>query len=121
MLQNNIFNITEQEILRKIVTFYLVVGSDFSKVDFEYSKLRQINYPKIRAALIPLLRKTEKFDFEQAKTMVMSYLSGLMIFTDKEKLFIENFNKGMYQPELLSFPEKNLAIKKIIPTFAPEI
>ncbi|GHT52856.1 hypothetical protein AGMMS49982_14220 [Bacteroidia bacterium] len=101
MLKNNIFNLTEQEILRKIVTFYLVVGSDFSKVDFEYSKLRQINYPKIRAALIPLLRKTEKFDFEQAKTMVMSYLSGLMIFTDKEKLFIENFNKGMYQPELL--------------------
>jgi predicted nucleotidyltransferase component of viral defense system len=101
MLQNNIFSTAEQEILRKIVVFYLVVGADFSKIDFEYSKLKQINYPKIKAALIPLLRKTEKFDFEQAKTEVLNYLSGLMTFTDNEKLFIENFNKGIYQPELL--------------------
>jgi predicted nucleotidyltransferase component of viral defense system len=101
MLQNNIFDTTEQALLRKIITFYLVVGADFSKIDFEYNKLKQINYPKIRAALIPLLRKTEKFDFEQAKTEVLSYLSDLMTFTDNENLFIEHFNKGIYQPELL--------------------
>jgi predicted nucleotidyltransferase component of viral defense system len=101
MLKNNIFNKNEQEILRKIVVFYLVVGTDYSKIDFEYNKIKQINYPKIRAALIPLLRKTEKFDFEQAKAEVLNYLAGLMQLTDNENLFIENFNNGKYQPELL--------------------
>jgi predicted nucleotidyltransferase component of viral defense system len=44
MLKNNIFGDNEQEILRKIVVFYIVVGGDISRIDFEYNKLKQINY-----------------------------------------------------------------------------
>jgi hypothetical protein len=73
MLKNKLFNKNEQEILRKIVVFYLVVGADFSKIDFEYKKLKQINDPLLRAALIPRLRKTETFDFEQAKAEIILY------------------------------------------------
>ncbi|GHS93559.1 hypothetical protein FACS1894207_0180 [Bacteroidia bacterium] len=111
MLKNNIFSKNEQEFLRKIVVFYIVVGGDISKIDFQYNKLRQIDYPKIRAALIPLLRKTEKFDFEKAKSTVLNYLSDLMTLTDNENLFIENFNSGKYLPELLF--EDNEIVKRI--------
>ncbi|MDR1097963.1 MAG: hypothetical protein LBL57_07520, partial [Tannerella sp.] len=47
------------------------------------------------------LKKSEHFDFESAKTIAKDYLAKLMILTDHEKLFIENFNAGIYQPDLL--------------------
>jgi len=50
---------------------------------------------------MPLLKKSERFDFETAKTEVKTYLSQLLILTDNEKMFVENFNNGVYQPELI--------------------
>jgi hypothetical protein len=55
----------------------------------------------MRANLIPVLRKSEHFDFETAKITVKDYLSKLMMLTDSEKLFIEKFDQGIYQPDLL--------------------
>ena len=34
-------------------------------------------------------------------SQVKAYLSQLLILTDNEKMFIENFNRGVYQPDLL--------------------
>ena len=58
---------------------------------------------------IPRLRMDNSFlmgipypiDFETAKTTVTEYLTKLILLTGSEKLFIENFNKGVYQPDLL--------------------
>jgi len=66
-----------------------------------FDKINTLKYNQIRANLTPVLKKSERFDFETAKTTVTQYLSKLMILTDSEKLFIENFNLGVYQPELL--------------------
>ena len=54
-----------------------------------------------RAALIPVLKKTEKFDFEEAKANVISFLSKLLILGNAEGDFIDSFNQGEYKPELL--------------------
>ena len=54
-----------------------------------------------RAALIPVLKKTEKFDFEEAKANVISFLSNFLILGDAETNFIDSFNQGEYKPELL--------------------
>ncbi len=48
-----------------------------------------------------MLRKNEQFDFETAKITVKDYLFDLMTLTDNEKQFIENFNQGIYLPNLL--------------------
>jgi len=55
-------------------------------------KIKALKYSQFRANLILVLKKSERFDFEAAKTAVTQYLSKLMILTDSEKLFIENFN-----------------------------
>jgi len=60
-----------------------------------------LKYNQIRANLTPVLRKSEYFNFEDAKTIVIDYLSKLMSLTDDEKFFIEKSNQGVYQPELL--------------------
>jgi predicted nucleotidyltransferase component of viral defense system len=102
MLKFNIFPTkTEQDLLRKIAVFYMIVGGDYGKMDFDFSKIKNLKYPKIRSELSPLLKKTEHFDFEQAQTDVVNFVSELMTLTEGEKMFIENFNAGAYCPELL--------------------
>lgn len=111
MLKYNVFNDGEREILRKTVLFYIVVGGDYGKIDWGYDKIKRMNFTVIRRGLIPLLRKSEHFDFESAKTKVLNYLLDLMKLTDSEKLFIENFNNGTYSPELLF--DDNEIVKRI--------
>jgi len=101
MLKYHIFKAEEQNLLRKISIFYMVVGGDYSKIDFSYTKISNLTYPQIRKALIPLLKKSEHFDFEQAKIDVKNFISDFMILTDSEKLFVEEFQNGKYQSELL--------------------
>jgi predicted nucleotidyltransferase component of viral defense system len=102
MLKYNVIQADKQDLLRKIIIFYLVIGAK-KKVElpFDFESINSLKYSQIRANLIPVLRKSEHFDFESAKTIVKDYLTKLMTLTDNEKLFIENFNKGIYQPDLL--------------------
>ncbi len=102
MLKYNVIQADKQDLLRKIIIFYLVIGAK-KKVElpFDFESINSLKYNQIRANLIPVLKKSEHFDFESAKTIVKGYLSKLMTLTDNEKLFIENFNRGIYQPDLL--------------------
>ena len=102
MLTNNIIHPDKQNILRKIVVFYLVLG-DNKKIELPYNfaHFETMKYAQIRAKLIPLLKKQEKFDFETANSVVNHYLSRVMQLTDDEALFVEKFNRGIYQPDLL--------------------
>jgi len=102
MLKYNVIQLDKQDLLRKIVVFYLVVGTKKKiELPFNFENINSLKYNQIRANLVPVLKKSERFDFETAKTIVKDYLFKLMILTDSEKLFIENFNKGNYQPDLL--------------------
>ncbi|MDR0371348.1 MAG: hypothetical protein LBH80_05795 [Prevotellaceae bacterium] len=88
--------------LRKIVLFYLVLDAKKQiGLPFAFENLNALKYHQIRANLIPVLRKSERFDFETAKATVKEYLSDLMTLTDDETMFIELFDQGIYQPDLL--------------------
>jgi len=102
MLKHRVIDETQQDLLRKIIVFYLVLGCR-KKVElpFNFNNIHALKYNQIRSNLTPVLKKNERFDFEAAKTFVAQYLANLMLLTDSEKLFIENFNLGVYQPELL--------------------
>ena len=102
MLKHHVINETEQDLLRKIVVFYFVLGSrEKIELSFNFENVNVLKYNQIRANLIPVLKKNERFDLETAKTAVKEYLTQLMVLTDSEKIFVENFNRGVYQPELL--------------------
>jgi predicted nucleotidyltransferase component of viral defense system len=102
MIIYNIIQPEEQDSLRKIVVFYLVLGAK-KKIEppLNFENINALKYNQIRANLIPVLRKSERFDLETAKIVVKDYLSKLMTLTDNETLFVENFNQGVYQPNLL--------------------
>ena len=102
MIKENIFKEDQMDMLRKIVVFYLAVGGK-KKPEKEYSfeRIQNIKFPQIRSTLIPVLKKTEKFDFEEAKASVVSFLSKLLTLGEAEKNFIDSFNQGEYKPEFL--------------------
>ena len=102
MIKQKIFKDDRMDTLRKIVVFYLAVGGK-NKPEKEYSfeRIQNIKFPQIRSSLIPVLKKTEKFDLEEAKANVVSFLSKLLSLGEAEKNFIDSFNQGEYKPELL--------------------
>jgi predicted nucleotidyltransferase component of viral defense system len=102
MITNSIIQPEEKDLLRKIVIFYLALGTKKQiKLPLTIEIMNTLKYNQIRANLTPMLRKNEHFDFETAKTIAQEYLTQLMALTDNEIKFIEHFNIGIYHPDLL--------------------
>lgn len=102
MIDQEVFAGEELSLLRKTVLFYLAVGgSKPPHAIYTLHAVQSIQYRQIRANLIPVLRKKDYFDFEEAKAKVVKFIADLLSFTTKETLFIDNFNNGTYCPELL--------------------
>lgn len=96
----------EQTLLRKATVFYLTVGSSrkdsATPTEFgAFPRIDKIRFPQIRSQLMPVLRQSERFDFEEAKVAVKDFLMTLLALTDSEKEYVQGFNCGKYAPELL--------------------
>ncbi|MGL4520391.1 MAG: nucleotidyl transferase AbiEii/AbiGii toxin family protein [Phocaeicola sp.] len=108
MISNSVFAEVDLKMLRKSILFYLAIGGSYSpKLEYSFDAIDKLKFPQIRAHLIPVLRKSEQFDFEEAKRTVKEFLTSLVAFTDEEKRFIEEFNSNNYVPELL-FDDKEI-------------
>lgn len=107
MIEHQLFTREEEQImLRKAIVFYLTVGSsrkdNNTPIEFiDFPQIDKVRFPQIRSQLLPVLRRSEHFDFELAKTKVKDFLVGLLVLTDSEKEYVQNFNNRKYVPELL--------------------
>ncbi len=103
MLALRIFPEEQFTALRKVILFYLAVGgSKPPKTVYEnFETIDKLKFAQIRANLIPVLRKSEHFDFETAKRGVKKFLSEILVFTQREKVFVEEFNNQKFIPGLL--------------------
>ena len=110
MISNNLFcQQEEQDLLRRLFVFYHSVGatSKADDVNLQFTSLPKIesaNYAQVRSQLIPVLRRSDRFDFEQAKRNVLGFLERFLCFTDDEQDFISHFNRREYRPEILFGP-----------------
>lgn len=116
MILNNVFCEDDLDSLRKVVIFYLTIGgSDKCKTYYDFNSIDNLGYKQIRDNLIPMLRKSEHFDFEITKANVKDFLIKLMNFDDREIRYIEEFNNKHYNPELLFNDSKILDRIKLHP------
>lgn len=76
-------------------------------IDLDFPQIDKIRFPQIRSQLLPVLRRSEHFDFEKAKTEVKDFLSKLLVLTESEKEYVREFNDKKYIPELL-FEDKEM-------------
>lgn len=108
MIEAEMFQANRLDELRKVVIFYLAIGGmKQPKTEYDFNSIERIRFQQIKASLLPVLRKSEKFDFESAKNRVMDFLANLMRFDEQDKEFVEQFNAGKYIPELL-FPQEEI-------------
>ena len=102
LLHSELFQTFDLSMLRKLVIFYLAVGGNqMPAKEYDLEPIRQIKFPQIRASLLPMLKKGNTFDFEIAKTEVISFLQTLLQLSECEIAFVDAFNDKRYQPELL--------------------
>ena len=85
---------------RDIYDVYNMVKHQLFVSDEEKTLLR-------KATVFYLLRRSEHFDFEKAKTEVKDFLSKLLVLTESEKEYVREFNDKKYIPELL-FEDKEM-------------
>ena len=113
MVSHNLFaTIEEQNLLRKVTLFYLTVGSsrqsNETPIEFtSFPPIDKVRFPQIRSQLLPVLKRSEHFDFEAAKAEIKTYLARLLTLTKEEQQYVTNFNQRQYTPELL-FEEEEI-------------
>ncbi len=114
MITANLFESEEERrLLRKTLVFYLAVGASRKAEDVtlsseSFKQVKELTFSQIRAHLLPVLRKNERFDFKTAKEVVANFLKDFLVFSEEEYGFIRHFNNRDYRPDIL-FPEKDLA------------
>ena len=99
MINNKI--IEDKELLRKCLIFYNMVGEDQDINSLSFENVESINFMKFKTQLRPVLSKDDKFNLDEAKTNVISYLRNLITIGQKEQRFIDEFKAKNYIPELL--------------------
>lgn len=110
MIQYDLFDESEKNMLKKSVIFYAAISSrDKHSINktFDTKAIDLITQNKVRTDLKPVIKKTDNFELESAKKLVKNYISNLMILTENEKKFLDRFESGNYNPELL-FEDKKI-------------
>jgi len=79
---------------------------DMIKIEINYSLRAHIFVPVFRNILPDAfddgmrIHKKDNFQLDERKNIAKEYIANLLVLTDDEKEFLENFEKKEYTPEL---------------------
>ncbi len=99
LVKNNI--VSDKEMLKRCTIFYNCIGGDANICSVSFDILDGVTDRDINRQLKPMLNKNEHFKKDIAIAMIKEYLQDLLVFSDKEKEFVKEFNAKNYRPELL--------------------
>ena len=99
-LFNNLKGI-DLSMLRKVAIFYLSLDGVYKIDEASFKGIKAINAFAIKKELLPVLKKGEKFDLNEAQERVIKNLSNLLSLDKNEVLYLQEFSKGNYNPNLL--------------------
>lgn len=95
-----LFNL-DIKLLKKIIVFYMSLDGLFEVNETTLDKIKLIDIEDIKKELLPVLPKNSKFDLEEAKGKVISFLKELLVLTDDEHNYLREFANGTFNPGLL--------------------
>ena len=96
-----LFDETQEQLFRKCIMFYAAIASEIVPEHFDLNGIGNISAQKIKADLIPVLRRGERFDLDPVQKQVKDYLADILKPEDTELSFWQAFAAGKYQPDLL--------------------
>ena len=91
----------DKERLRKLTVFYMSLDAIFELSEKTFDKIKGITQDSVKKELLPVLTKGNKFDLATAKEEAITFLEELLVLTDEEKQYLEEFSKGNFNPQLL--------------------
>ena len=97
----DLFSEDELAFLRQCAVFYSAIAAEQAPVAFNFDTIRELDPHRIRTDLIPVLRRTERFDLQAAQDKTIDFLSNFMIPTATEIVFWQAFNNKEYRPDLV--------------------
>ena len=95
-----LFDESQEDMFKKCIIFYFAIASEVVPEHFDFDRISDISAQKIKTDLIPVLRRTEHFDFPTAQGQVEAYLKGILL-PEGDLSFWAVFANGEYKPELL--------------------
>jgi len=101
MIYFGLFDESEITMLRKCAVLYMAIAGEITTYGFNFSRMEDITPHKIKTDLLPMIRKTERFDLHAARERVSSFLNEWMTLAEKEVEFLKKFSEGYYEPQLL--------------------
>ena len=91
----------DRERLRKLTVFYMSLDAIFELSEKTFDKIKGITQDSVKKELLPVLTKGNRFDLAIAKEEGIAFLEELLVLTDEEKQYLEEFSKGNFNPQLL--------------------
>ena len=71
------------------------------KQKHSFEKINAINNKSVKTELLPVLKKGETFNLSESQNIVIGLLKNLLILSDEEILYLNEFSRGIYNPSLL--------------------
>lgn len=97
----NNFGLFDENKLRKALIFYLSLNNTLKIDNHSFEKINAINNKSVKTELLPVLKKGETFNLSESQNIVIGLLKNLLILSDEEILYLNEFSRGIYNPSLL--------------------
>lgn len=91
----------DDNLLKKMIVFYMSLDGLFEVSETTLDKIKLIDKEDIKKELLPVLSKNSKFDLEEVKEKVISFLKELLMLTDDEHNYLREFANGTFNLSLL--------------------
>jgi len=105
LINNQILLDNELEMLKKCSIFYLLTSNEFQPFGDLLNQFKKnmenMSFSAIKRNLIPLLHVGERIDTDAFKQTVSQFIETLFELTETEQKYIDSFNAGEFNPELL--------------------
>jgi predicted nucleotidyltransferase component of viral defense system len=101
MIYFGLFDESELPMLRKCAIFYSAIGGEQVSSSFQLDNLDSLTAHKIKTDLLPVIRRTERFDLPSVQRRVRNFLSDLLRLNEREIAFLQAFAQNEYWIDLL--------------------
>lgn len=105
LVNNKILLDSELDMLKKCSIFYLLTSNEFQPLSDLLNQFKKnmgnLSFSAIKRNLIPLLHVGERIDIDALKNTVSHFIETLFELTETEQKYIDSFNAGEFNPELL--------------------
>lgn len=108
MFQSSFFGGYQLEHVKRCVVFYQSILAPNRDFGFAFDTIDKINMEQLKNEVKNLISKNESFNLTKAKAYVKEHLQSFLVLNNDEKAYLQNFEMGIFKPDLLFYETETL-------------